>query len=188
MPIIENTQKNFENPNSGVFLATVADVVDLGPQTTQYGTKVKVRIVWILNANDSEGKPFRVMRQCTASVNEKSALYELAKGVLGTAPPVPFDTEVLIGRSNQLVIVKETDAKTGKEFANVKAVLPLPAGSVAPRVPADFVRSKDRPARTFPQSGAPTVQQTQAPAANTVATTPTTGGVSTPAVAVDADF
>src|ERR1700677_2525027 len=114
--LIDNNSKNFENPSTGTFLGTIIDVVDLGKIQTQWGEKVKIRIVWVLDKNDSEGNPFRVMRQVSASMNEKAALYELVKGVLGTAPPVPFDDQTLLGRSNQLVIVKESDAKTGREF------------------------------------------------------------------------
>ena len=167
--LIDNNSKNFENPSTGTFLGTIIDVVDLGKIQTQWGEKVKIRIVWVLDKNDSEGNPFRVMRQVSASMNEKAALYELVKGVLGTAPPVPFDDQTLLGRSNQLVIVKETDSKTGREFANVKVILPLPAGAIPPQAPAGFVRSKDRVAKApFGASAAPAVA-----VANTVASTPT---------------
>lgn len=167
--LIDNNSKNFENPSTGTFLGTIIDVVDLGKIQTQWGEKVKIRIVWVLDKNDSEGNPFRVMRQVSASMNEKAALYELVKGVLGTAPPVPFDDQTLLGRSNQLVIVKESDAKTGREFANVKVILPLPQGVVPPQAPAGFVRSKDRqPKGVQGASAAPAVA-----VANTVASTPT---------------
>jgi hypothetical protein len=147
--MIIEPSKNYEKASSGLFLATVIDIVDLGKVTNQFGTKVKIRIVWVLNANDTEGKPFRVIRQCNASINEKSALYDIAKSILGTAPPAPFDSEILIGRSNQLVIVKEADPKTGKEFANIKAILPLPAGAIPPQAPADFKRAKDMPVASY---------------------------------------
>jgi hypothetical protein len=146
--------------------------VDLGKVHTQFGDKNKIRIIWVLDKSDSGGQPFRVMRQLTASMNEKAALYELVKGILGTAPPVPFDDETLIGRSNQLVVVKEADPKTGKVFANVKVVLPLPAGVIPPQAPQGFVRSKNKvqtQGQAVAASAAPVVQIT----ANTTASTPT---------------
>ena len=196
MSIITDNAKTFENPDTGTFIGTIVDVIDLGRIKTQFGEKNKIRIIWVLDKNDSSGQPFRVMRQLTASMNEKAALYELVKGILGAAPPVPFDDETLIGRSNQLVVVKEADPKTGKVFANVKVVLPLPAGVIPPQAPQGFVRSKNRVAT---QSGA--VAGSAAPVvatANTVASTPTAQptvqGQANPApapqaaVAVDASF
>jgi len=188
--LIENSGRNYENPNTGSFIGVIADVIDLGPVTTSFGTKVKIRIMWILNANDSEGRPYRVMRQCTASINEKSALYEIVKSVTGAAPPVPFDSETLIGKANLLVIVKETDVKTNKEYANIKAILPLPAGAVVPQIPADFTRSKDRPKTQYSPSNGAAAPSAQA--ASTTANTATAGGTPAPAVAVgppvDAQF
>ena len=163
--IIENSAKTFTAPDTGTFLATVVDVVDLGKVHTNFGDKVKIRIVWVLNANDEEGLPYRVILQCNASVNEKARLYEVAKGILGAPPPVPFDSETLVGRANQLVVVRETDPKTGRTFANVKVILPLPAGATPPPIPQGFVRAKDRPAfGQVLQSAAPQVA-TQAPPA-----------------------
>ncbi|MDA4130147.1 MAG: hypothetical protein OK457_05215 [Thaumarchaeota archaeon] len=173
--LIENTNRAFEVPETGTYNGTIIDVVDLGKVLTQFGEKVKIRILWALNKNDSEGKPYRVMRQVTASVNEKSALYEIVKGVFGTAPPVPFDSETLIGRANTLVIVKETDAKTGKTYGNVKVILPLQAGAVPPPVPQGFTRAKDRPATL---SGA--TAQSAAPVATPAVLAPVTQAVSQP--------
>jgi len=168
--LIENNTKIFEKPDTGQFAGTIIDVVDLGKIKTNFGEKVKIRIVWALDKNDSEGQPYRVMRQLTASVHEKSQLTEVVKGITGQAPVAPFDPDTLIGRSNMLWIAKEKDAATGKDFANVKAILPLPAGMAAPPVPQGFVRYKDRPATTYAQSGAPAVA---AGAANTTASAPT---------------
>ena len=125
--IIDDNNKNFERPESGMFLGTIIDVVDLGKVTTQFGIKTKVRIVWVLDKNNSEGEPFRVIYQATASMNERAKLFEMVKSILGVAPSIPFDAEVLIGHSNQLYIVRETNAVTKKDFAAVKVVLPLPA-------------------------------------------------------------
>jgi hypothetical protein len=162
MPVINDNSKTFEKPNTGQFIGTIIDVVDLGKVKTMYGEKAKIRIVWVLDKNDSEGQPFRAIRQVNASVNEKSTLYEIVKSILGMAPPVPFDTEVLIGRSNQLFIVTEKDEKTGKVFANVKIILPLPAGVTPPQAPAGFIRAKDKPAQVpFAQSAARAVAPLQ---------------------------
>ena len=77
-------------------------------------------------------------------MNPKSKLFETVSDVLnGEQPAVPFESENLIGRAN-LLFVKIEKAQNGKEYANVKAILPLPANTPVPAVPQDFVRNKDK--------------------------------------------
>lgn len=143
---------NNSKSETGEFAGTIVDVVELPNVKTQYAVKTQIQIVWVLGtpdgsgkyAMDSEGNPFRVMRQVNATIDEKSKLYELVKGVLGTAPPVPFDSEILIGRANKLFIEKGPDSKTGKVYANVKFITFLPQGHVPPPIPQGFVRAKDK--------------------------------------------
>ena len=150
--IIQENKKVFEKPESGAYNAVLVDTVDLGVVSTKFGNKAKVRIVWVLGkidgsgyAVDTEGNPFRVMSELNASVNEKSDLFKLIRGVLGAAPPAgPFDVEQLIGRNNQLFIVREKSQDGTKEYANVKGILPYPAGLAPLPVPQGFVRYKDR--------------------------------------------
>lgn len=138
-------QGKYEQPDSGIFIGVVADVVELYGVKTKFGEKNKIRIVWILDKNDKQGKPYRVVFQKNASMHEKSDLYKAVRAILGENPPVKFDTETLIGRANQLFIMKESDP-SGKEFANVKGINALPAGTAIPKIPADFVRAKDKQA------------------------------------------
>ncbi len=140
MIINAGSNKPFEKPDSGMFNGVIADVVDLGIVQTKFGPKPKIRIVWVLGKNDSEGRPFRVIRQVTATMNERGQLFDIVKNVFGTAPPAPFESETLIGRANSLIIIKETQGD--KTFVNVKGVLALQG--TAPTIPADFVRAKDK--------------------------------------------
>lgn len=159
--LIDSNQKVFENPDTGVFNGTIVDIVDLGPQQDKYGkTKVRLRVVWVLDKNDSEGRPFRAVRHVNAVITDKpkkSNLYEVVEGVLGTAPPVLFDTEALIGRSNELWIARETDPVTKKVYANIKMINPLKPGVVPPPIPQGFVRDKDKRVNTIAQAAAPAV-------------------------------
>lgn len=173
--MIIEPRKEFERPESGEFNGTIIDIIDLGKVKDQYGEKKKFRIVWVLGlpdgsgryALDSEGNPFRAIRQVNASIDEKSKLYELAKSILGQAPPVPFDTEMLMGRSNRLFIEKTTDPRTNKTFANIKFITFLPAGQIAPVAPQGFVRAH------LKQAQAAQPVQNARPATTTVGTTPT---------------
>jgi len=170
--IVQDSSKNFENPETGRFNGTIIDIVDLGIKKNRFGEeKVRMRIIWVLDKNDSQGAPFRVMREVNATIADKpkkSNLYEIVEQVTGRAPSVPFDSEVLIGRSNELTIVREADAATGKVYANIKVIMPLPAGVVPPQAPAGFVRAEVKKAMQAAQAGAPRVA-----AANTTGSTPT---------------
>jgi hypothetical protein len=150
--LIEAHQEVAEKREVGEFAATIIDVVELPNVKTKYGVKTQLRIVWVLGtpdgsgkyAMDSEGNPFRVMREVNATIDEKSKLTEIVKGVTGSAVPVPFDSEILMGRSNKLFIEKGPDARTGKVYSNVKFITFLPAGHTPPPIPQGFVRAKDR--------------------------------------------
>ena len=85
---------------------------------------------------------------------QASNLYKIAEGVFGHEPPTPFDTESLIGRANELTLVKEG------EYVNIKVFLPLPDGAVAPKIPEGFVRDKGE-ARAKAQAAGNTTGSTQ---------------------------
>lgn len=173
---------NYEKPDTNTYNATIADVVELFGIQTTYGVKNKIRIVWVLDKPDSTGKPLRAMRQVNAVLTEKSDLYKIVTAILGQAPPARgFETESLIGRANSLFILKE---KTGdKEFSNVKGIMPLPPGVTAPKIPADFVRAKDRKPFVPNQPGSQAVATPATAQAAPVATAAGVGPVPTPAPA-----
>lgn len=188
--LIQAGGKKFEKPDAGVFLGTIIDVIDLGLVSSKNpkfpDPQFRIRVVWVLNSNDSEGKPYVIIEQPTAKLSDggggskKSRLYEICEGVFGTAPPVPFESENLIGRSNLLFLAREGD------FVNIKGFMPVPAGQIAPTAPAGFVRDKDDPKKQAArlaraQAAAQTAQATQAkPAGPAASAVP---GVSVPAPA-----
>ena len=156
--LVNDNSRKYPTPESGEFLGTIADVVDLGiVHSPKWGDKAKIRIVWVLDKLDAEGKPFRIQRTVNATVSsgppKPSDLYNIVKDVTGQAPAVPFETEVLIGRSNKLFIIKEG------EYANIKGILPVPAGVVPPPIPAGFVRAKDKDQQPVQAQAPATVQQ-----------------------------
>jgi hypothetical protein len=173
--MVNDNRKEFEKPKNGTYVGVVADIVDLGLVPTNFGQKPKIRIVWLLNQKDSEGNYFRVMSQVNASANEKSALFGIVKSVLGVVPPPPFDAEVLLGRSNELFVLNEPDSTGTKTFANVKAIMPLSAGTQPMQIPATFVRAKDQ------QKNGPT-------APGKTATTPTAAPVAVVSEVPDEDI
>ena len=146
-------KKVFEKPKSGLYVGVLADIVYIKDKPTKFGLKNIARFIWFLNAKDSEGGFYRVMREVNQSLDEKSPLYGLARDIRnGTPPPVPFELDELIGSTNQLVITRTTgtqvDTRTGKpvEYANVANVLPAEANQKF-AIPSDYIRVKDRPAK-----------------------------------------
>lgn len=180
--LVDTNAKKFEVPESNTYVGVIADVIDLGKQKTAFGEKLQTRIVWLLNAKDSEGKPLNAIQQVAQSMHEKAKLYGIVKDILQTVPPVPFETEDLIGKSRMLWIVKEPKANKPSEFfANIKAIMPLPAGTTPLAVPADYVRAKDKPAKTYGTQG--TNNSAPAPAQAQVSPAPTAPPAATPPVA-----
>lgn len=166
--------KKFERPDAGIFIGTIIDAVYL-PQVPSKNPqfpepKDRLRIVWVLDKNDTEGKPLRVMEQPPFRIadgknnTKKSRLYEIYEGVFQGAIPVPYESEDLIGRANRLFLAKEG------EYTNIKGFMPLLPGDVAPKAPADYVRHKDKPAvgttaAAKPATNNPSTVATTAPAA-----------------------
>jgi hypothetical protein len=148
--MIVDKGKTFEQPDAGMFLGTIIDVVDLGEVTSKFDGSVnhKLRIVWVLDKNDSTGKPFGVIATYNSHMAVKGNLYKAVSQILNVpAPPVPFDTEILIGRSNQLFLVKNT-APDGNVYTNVGGIAPLQPGQAGPKAPKGFIRAQDRPKTT----------------------------------------
>lgn len=137
--IVEST---YENAKPGLYIGVVADVVELFNQPTPNGLKNFIRIIWLLDKNDSKGKPLQVMKKVSITLHDQGNLYKVAKQMFGVPPSAGFDTESFLGRANQL-FVQENAGANGKVYANVEGILPLPAGAVIPST-AGFVRNKDR--------------------------------------------
>ncbi len=167
--LVSGSNKVYEQPKGGLYEGVLADVIDLGMVQGMYGIKPRTRLIWILNATDSEGNFFRVQKSYNAVLHEKSNLYADVRDMLGAAPSIPYELDLLIGKNFQLVIVPATK-KDGTPCVNVKAILAPKSGQNF-QIPADFVRNKDR-------------SKTQQP--NTQAARPATAAPAQPAASVQA--
>jgi hypothetical protein len=142
--------KVFELPKAGLKLGVLADVVYVKQKMTPFGLKDIARFVWLLEAKDTEGNNFRVMREVNQSMADNSSMYALLTEIRGgTPPPVPFDPDSLIGTSSVLGITRTSgaDKKTGKprEYANVNSVNVIEEGQPTFAIPAGFVRDVNIP-------------------------------------------
>jgi hypothetical protein len=102
--------------------------------------------VFEVDTEKDDGSPFAVWSSnFTPTLNEKASLRKFLRGWFGrdlsAAELEDFDTETLIGKPGQLVVVHEH--KDGKVYANIAACTPDKSGE--PLKPSGkFVRAKDR--------------------------------------------
>ncbi len=127
----------------------LADVIDLGESLLDFGwEKRKVHrclFVWLILDERciQTRRPYRASLRMNVSLHPESTMYNAIRLITGTPPRIdaPFDLDVLIGRSNELV-TKQKQLDDGRLAATVLAL--GPAIKVFPRVPSWFRRSEDR--------------------------------------------
>lgn len=141
--------KKYEKPDSGIYHAVLADIVDLGIVTTTFKnethTNPMVRFVWLLDVNDSTGKPLQATERFNVSnYHERSNIYKRMKQILNAPPDVNQDIDSVLGVTRRLVIQRDTSADGTKDFSNVTGILPAESGKVVP-IPTGFVRDRDKP-------------------------------------------
>ena len=135
-------------------------MVDLGEQKVEFGGKAKVqpkvRIVWQIDADREDGKPFRVSKRYTASLHEKATLrkdLESWRGRPFTSQELEgFDLENLLSIPCLVNIIHEK--KNGQTYANVASIMGLPKSMAGP-IPRDYVRVCDRESTEAPQGDEP---------------------------------
>jgi hypothetical protein len=150
MPIIAKAGGNFTPAPAGTHSAVCVDVIDLGMIEVTYLGKTqrkhKIVLVWQIDENMDDGKPFLVRRRYTCSLHEKATLrrdLESWRGRGFTDKDLQaFDLETLLAVPCLLNVIQET--RNGSIFANVAGVMRLPKGMAA-LVPRDYVRVCDRP-------------------------------------------
>lgn len=140
---------NFTPAPAGSWGSVCCDVVDLGIVESTFSGKTKkqhkIRVVWQIDENMPDGKPFLVSQRYTLSLHEKAGLrkdLEAWRGRAFTDEELEgFDVETVIGAPCLLSVVQAVSG--GNVYANVKGVMKLPRGMQAIRV-RDYVRMADR--------------------------------------------
>jgi len=149
MPIIAKAGATFAPAPEGSHPAVCVDVVDLGTLEVNYGGKSKkqhkIRVVWQIDENQEDGKPFIVQQRFTLSLHEKAGLRKVLESWRGkqfTDDELQgFDVETVIGKPCLVNVVHAK--KDGSMYANVTSVMRLPKG-LAILTPRDYVRVCDR--------------------------------------------
>jgi hypothetical protein len=135
-------RKSFEPAPDGEHLVTCVDVVDLGMQTGKYGEKRRLKLVFVVDEQDSEGEAIRVTDFVTASIHRTAKLTPYVKALTGKAPGRSFNTETLIGCSCAVTTEQRTN-EDGTVFANITDKRTLRKGERPPLMPIDFKRTED---------------------------------------------
>jgi hypothetical protein len=126
--------------------AVCVDVTPLRKQQSQYGERDVFKIVFEVDLQKEDGGRYGVWsRNFTPTLNEKSSFRKFLRSWFGrdlsAAELKEFDTETLLGKPAQVVVVHET--KDNELYANIAACTPLKTGE--PLKPSGkFVRAKDR--------------------------------------------
>ena len=139
----------FEPVPAGTYAARCVTIVDLGVQPTGFGDKEKIYIGWEVPAErvewEKDGQkhegPALIGSRFTNSIHEKAILGQLLTSWRGKAftddERKGFDLFSVLGAAC-MISVTHTE-KNGKVYANVGAVVRLPAGMTCPPAETDLV-------------------------------------------------
>jgi len=133
---------DFEQCPAGSFAARCYQIIDLGHQTFEWKGEAKVapkvRITWELNEMMSDGRPFSISREYTASIGDKANLrkdLEAWRGRPFSAEELRnFSLENVLGAPCLLGIVHKPSKDNSKVYANVGSIMALPKGMPSPEL------------------------------------------------------
>ena len=169
----------WENAPSGIHKATCCDLVDLGQQETEWGTKHQIEFVFELDKEsaglvEATGNPFTVRTQrmnlpeAGRPLNEKSSLYKFLTSWRGkpikSGENIPL--EKLVGINATLVLTMKI-SKSDNEYTAIDTLTPKRKNELFPPLSGSYIRRKDREGfepQAAPQPVQPAGQAT-APAA-----------------------
>lgn len=154
--IVKKKDEQFPTAPEGSFPAVCVDEISLGRVKTSFGGEEReremVRLVWQLDEEDPQGKPYMIKQDYTASLDEKAKLRKHLQSWRGrnftALELMGFDLETVVGAPCMISVVHAT-GRRGGTFANVEAVMKLPKGLQAPKV-VGYVRVKDRKVEAAP--------------------------------------
>ena len=152
---IKGNDNNFEPCPEYTGRAVCVDVTPLKKRPSQYGEQDVFRVVFEIDMPREDGSRFCAWsRNFTPTINEKAAFRKFLRGWYGRdlteAELADFDTETLIGKPAQLVVVHEH--KDGQTYANIAACTPFKSGEPLKPV-GKYIRLQDR-GTSVPATGA----------------------------------
>lgn len=146
--IAKDEGKSFTPHPEGAAQFVCADVHDEGYREGPYGTKREIRLVFVSEFLQDDGRPFEHSQWFTLSLHEKSNLSKFLESWRGT----PFtdderhggwDIMKLMG-ANAYVQIVHKPKQTGGVKATISSIMKLPPKMQKMAIPTDFARVKDR--------------------------------------------
>lgn len=143
---IKANNSNFEACPEFTGKAVCVDVTPLRKQQSQFGERDVFKVVFEVDMDKDDGGRYCVWsRNFTPSLNEKANLRKFVRGWFGrdlTKQELEdFDTDSLIGKTAQVVVVHEH--KDGETYANIVACTPDKTNEPL-KATGKYVRVKDR--------------------------------------------
>jgi hypothetical protein len=136
-----NNNMDFQPVSAGVHTARCYQIIDLGHQTVEWKGEAKVvpkvRITWeICDENMSDGRPFSISKEYTASIGPKANLrkdLEAWRNREFTDKELAnFSLENVLGAPCQLQIGHSD--RNGKTYANINSIMAVPKGTTLPEL------------------------------------------------------
>lgn len=139
MLTLSNSQ-TFELPPAGAVAARCSRILDLGSQESTFEGKTrqqrKVLLSWELAEPRTDGTPHQISRRFGLSLHENASLRQFLvawRGRQFTDDELKeFDLRKLAGAPCMLNVVHVD--RSGKQYANIASISPLPRGMVAPEL------------------------------------------------------
>jgi hypothetical protein len=143
---IKENNSNFEACPEFTGKGVCVEVTPLRKQQSQFGERNVFRIVFEVDMEAEDGRRYAVWsHNFTPSLNEKANFRKFLRSWFGRdlsrAELEDFDTETLIGKPAQLVVVHQH--KEGRVYANIAACTPDKSGEPL-KASGKFTRAKDR--------------------------------------------
>lgn len=148
---------SWENAPTGIHKATCCDMVDLGQQETEFGTKHQCELYFELAKEsaglvEATGNQFAVRTQRFnlpepgQQLNEKSSLHKFLSAWRGKtlAPGDNIELEKLVGIHAHLVLATKASQKTGNEYTAITTASPKTKNEVFPPLSGSYTRRQDR--------------------------------------------
>ena len=162
IPVSAPETRDFTPAPQGLHQAICVDVWDVWREKSKFPNdrgefpmKARTRVVFLLDAQMADGRPFEIAPYYTASLHEKAKLRKDLESWRGRAftpdELKSFDLEKLIGVNCQIQVVHNKSGE--KTYANVAAIVPLSKNQTKLTIPPGFVRHKDKVAQADGPTG-----------------------------------
>ena len=150
LTVTDKGGKDFEILEAGTHAAVCTQIIDIGPQETNWGEKDKVKLRFEVPAertswtdkegNDHEG-PMVIWGTYTASLNDKATLRKHLEAWRGKAftevELMVFNLKAVLGQPCMISVIHTE--REGKTYANIASIGRMPKGMDVPKAEGELL-------------------------------------------------